>query len=70
MKLKEINESEIKETNRGHRVLPSTMILNQNKEKIEELMLKIAKAHNVPVEDAAYALVNVFQSLVGGQKPD
>lgn len=64
MKITEVTEGKF-----GHTVLPPNRILQQNSVQIKELLQQIAKANNVTVEDAAYALTNVFKSLIGGTKP-
>jgi hypothetical protein len=47
----------------SHKVISSDKILSTNSKDIKELMMIVAKKYNISLEDAAFALTNVFKKI-------
>jgi hypothetical protein len=48
---------------KSHVVLSSDKLLSNNSKDIKQLLQVISKKYNVSVEDAAFALTNVFKKM-------
>jgi hypothetical protein len=57
-----IMESKIKEST-GNRIISSNKILSGNEKDIKDVLNKIAKIHNISIEDAALALSNTLKNF-------
>lgn len=68
MKIKKVEDKKVfnedADWNRkSHVVLSSDKLLNNNGKDIKELLMVISKKYNVSIEDAAFALTNVFKNI-------
>lgn len=47
----------------SHKVISSDSIISTNSKDIKQLINVIAKKYNISIEDAAFALTNVFKKI-------
>ena len=71
MKIREIVENEIpiSERQKGHVVISPDRILHNNKQLINDTLTRLAKAYDISIEDAAFALENALKRLSGTSTP-
>ena len=63
MENNDINEDEPQRG--GHKILPTNLLLKNDRKDIIQLLNKISKEYNVSLEDAAFSLSNVLKNITG-----
>lgn len=59
----EKKEDNLHEEGHGHRIISPNMLLNNNKNEIQQLLLIISKKYKVSIPDAALALSKTLEKI-------